>query len=296
MISRTTTFSLPALLALLAVLSGCQQFASKRWPWTKDAAATTSALSSVTHEPLRPEQKADIQIVLAGGLERQERLDEAGDMYLKAIEADPSRSDAHHRLALLYERQGRSQAADTHYRQALELDGENPNLHCDIGYSHYFHQRWPEAESSLRRAIQLSPGLRRAHNNLGLVLARTGREQEAFDEFARAGCNRAEAHSNLAFAMSLSNRWNEAEVEFQRALDTDPDLLPARNGLDSLRALLAKQPPHGPKFNQPVSEQQASLISYDAPVPNPSVEPPSADARLRSYRDPFPGARRMNCE
>ena len=191
------------------------------------------------------------------------------------LASDLARADAYHRLALLHDRQGDCQTATEYYQQALERNSENSELHCDIGYSQYLQQRWQEAESSLRRAIALTPDLGRAHNNLGLVLARTGREQESLEEFARAGCDQADAHANLAHAMMLSNRWNEEQIEFRRALDTNPDLPAARDGLRSLRSLMAKQDANAPRSHQPAASRLPILATYTEPIQEvrPSAEP-----------------------
>jgi Flp pilus assembly protein TadD len=243
--------------------------------------APTSLASAASSEPLSFQQKADMQIVFANGMERQGRLEEARDMYLKAMESDPTRVDAYHRLALIHDQLGEPQTAATYYQQSLELAPENPEILCDHGYSCYLQQRWQEAEASLRQAITLSPELRRAHNNLGLVLARTGRDQEALEAFARAGCDRAQANANLAHAMMLSDRWNEAEVHFQRALETDPDLSTAREGLAGLQSLLARQEPAGPKFNQPSSARQVSLATHDSPLFTTTTESRTAEPGMR---------------
>jgi Flp pilus assembly protein TadD len=190
-------------------------------------------------QPLQPAQKADIQIALARTLERQGRIDEAKKVYLEAIKTNPERADAHHLMGLLHARNGDCQTAEQYYQKANQLDPENAELYCDLGYCFYLQQRWDEAESNLRRAVALAPDSRRARNNLGLLLARTGREQEAFGEFAKAGCSEAEAHTNLAFALSLAERRDVAEAHFQRAVDLDPSLKTAQQGLASLRSLTA---------------------------------------------------------
>ena len=110
-----------------------------------------------------------------------------------------------------------------------------------MGYNCYLRQQWQDAETHLRRALELSPGLGRAHNNLGLLLARTGREGEALEEFMRAGSGPAEAHANLAHVLTLTDRWNEAQQEFQRALAINPNLKSAHEGLAKLQSLAAKR-------------------------------------------------------
>lgn len=232
---------------LLASLGGCQSpggMSNLRFPWSQTAARAQQAPPPppVETKPLTPEQKIDVQMAFARGLERQGRTDEAKTIYLEIVKTAPRQADAHHCLALLYDRQGECRAAEPHYQQALRLAPENAAAHCDLGYSYYVQQRWAEAEEHLRQAIALDADLRRAHNNLGLLLARTGREADAFAAFAQAGCSEAEAHANAGLALSLAERWEDARRHYQRALALDPNLKPAQRGAASLDSLAVQLP------------------------------------------------------
>jgi Flp pilus assembly protein TadD len=94
---------------------------------------------------------------------------------------------------------------------------------------------------SLRRAIDLDPGNQRAHNNLGLTLARSGRAEEALAEFRRAGCNVAGAQTNLALTLTLEGSWEEARAHYHQALALDPTSSAAKKGLQDLDSLVAKE-------------------------------------------------------
>lgn len=239
-------------ILLLVPLAGCQApggMSGFRFPWSQGAAGQRGTpLASVETPPLTAEQKAEIQVAMARGLERQGRTDEAKKVYQEVLKVAPRQADAHHFLALLHDRKGECEVAEGHYRNALELVPDRADVHCDLGYSYYLQERWPEAENELRQAVSLDPDLRRAHNNLGLLFARTGRDAEAMNAFAKAGCSEAEAHANLALAFSLAGRWADARANFERALQIDPQLQTARDGLNSLQSLAAKhsgeaQPP-----------------------------------------------------
>ena len=176
----------------------------------------------------------------------------------------------------MYARKGDCPAAEPYYQQAIRLDPKNAELHCDLGYSYYLQQRWKEADASLRRAIALDPDLRRAHNNLGLLLGRTGHEDEALQEFVAAGCSRAEAMANLGYVLALTERPDEAQAEFRRALDADPNLKTAREGLTGLEALAAKVPAGGSSPAVSVSVGDATTAAYQEPVTRPSGPPPKS--------------------
>ncbi len=267
MIHRKFGYHLATMTIMLATLSGCQQLSMLReghLPWSRTARQTHVPPVSPAEatEPLRPEQKADIQIAMARSLERQGRTDDAKKMYLQAIQAAPKRADVHHFLALLYDRNGECRAAEKYYQQALDLDAQNAELHCDLGYNYYLQQRWQDAEARLRCALELASDLPRAHNNLGLLLARTGREGEALEEFMRAGSSPAEAHANLACVFMLSNRWQEAETTFQQALAINPKLESAQEGLTRLRSLAAKRSAGGISTAAPPSAAEATQATY----------------------------------
>jgi serine/threonine protein phosphatase PrpC len=87
---------------------------------------------------------------------------------------------------VLCDRQGKVAESREWYEKARAARGATPDFLCNLGYSRYLQGRWSDAESCLREALALAPDHRRAHNNLGLVLAHGGREQEALAEFRKA--------------------------------------------------------------------------------------------------------------
>lgn len=270
----STRYRLYLAVVLLASLSGCKSPGGQsgfRLPWSKTTwnRETSAAATQPEPEPLRPEQKADIQLAMAIAAERGGRTNDAKKIYLEVVKTLPGRSDVHHRLALLYDRKGDCRAAEPYYQQAIRLDPENAELYCDLGYSYYLQQRWEEADASLRRAIELAPDLSRARNNLGLLLGRTGRQEEALQEFAAAGCGRAEAYANLAYTLALADRPAEAQAEFRRALDADPKLKTARKGLASLDSLTANRPAGSGSPAGPASQGEVTASAYQEPLPRP---------------------------
>jgi Tfp pilus assembly protein PilF len=111
---------------------------------------------------------------------------------------------------------------------------------CNYGFSLYLQGRHAEAEAALRQALARQPENATAHNNLGLVLARTGRPAEALAEFRRAGCNDADAHINLAAGLTFQKALPEARAEYERALAMDPSSAVAKKGLRDLDVVMTK--------------------------------------------------------
>ncbi|MCI0457426.1 MAG: tetratricopeptide repeat protein [Gemmataceae bacterium] len=217
-----------------ALVMGCQHTGptlSARPP-APPAVEGTAALSK-THV-------ADVQIALGRTLEKRGAVEQAMGIYLQALQNDPGRADAVARLAVLHDLQGEFAASAPLYKKAVAAQPNNADYHCNQGYSFYLQQRWPEAEAALRRALSLAPEHARAQNNLGLVLAQTGRHTEALEAFWKAGCDEADARSNLAFVLTLQKRWPEARLEYEQALAVAPRSTKARRGLEELNAAAAK--------------------------------------------------------
>jgi len=232
-----------AAATLLFLLAGCQKpnnVLGNLWPpLTRSKRPQRPPQEAEPSLELDVKQKADVAMAMGRSLERKGRTDQAIKVYLDVVHKDGRRADAYHRLAVLYDKKGEPEQSARYYREALKRTPDNAELYTDFGYSCYLQKRWGEAEANLRKALRLDRELTRARNNLGLLLARTGRPEEALREFRRAGCSPSDAHANLAFAMVLEERWDEARQEFELALDADPSSKAAQDGLNALGAMAA---------------------------------------------------------
>ena len=87
----------------------------------------------------------------------------------------------------------------------------------------------------MRRAVELAPKDADIRNNLGLALARLGRNPEAIVEFHEAvrldPNNAAPAHANLGWALLASGKAQESIPEFEAALQLNPEFKAAADGL-----------------------------------------------------------------
>jgi Tfp pilus assembly protein PilF len=193
--------------------------------------------------PVNSHQAADVQVALGKSFEKRGDLDRARTAYEEAIKRDPNRADAYARLAVIDDRLGRFKESGQNFRKSLQLNPADPDVYCDLGYSLYLQRRWAESETALHQALAVKQDHQRAHNNLGLLLARTERSAQALDQFQAAGSDPAGAHVNLAIAMMVDARWDQARQEYQNALAADPGCMAARNGLQDLDRLVAHARP-----------------------------------------------------
>ena len=90
-----------------------------------------------------------------------------------------------------------------------------------------------------QHALQLAPAHGDAHNNLGVVLFKLHRTDEAITQFRQAIQNstgQASYHFNLGNALAAQQKLDAARTEFQMALQLDPRLESARKRLEALGA------------------------------------------------------------
>jgi type IV pilus assembly protein PilF len=96
-------------------------------------------------------------------------------------------AEIHHDLAVEALRAGRSQEALKEYDIALAADPDMPEALLGRGLVfEYGFGKLAEAEADYRHALLIRPSYPEAHNNLGQLLAKSGRQVEALAEFDKA--------------------------------------------------------------------------------------------------------------
>lgn len=224
-------------LSALAGPSGCSQPAKRT-----EAHASAPASEAGRGVKLSGRGSADVQFALGRSLESAGKVAEAEAAYRVAIKNDPGRGDAHARLAVLLGGRGAFKESSTHFDAAIRRAPKDPELLCDRGYSLYLQRRWADAEASLRKAVAIDPKHARSHTNLGLVLARQGKGEAAVAEFAKAGCDPADARANLGLMLAMDGRLREADRAYADALAARPGSpsASAREGSRLVAAALAR--------------------------------------------------------
>jgi len=172
-------------------------------------------------------------------LARHERLVEAEQCYISALEADPADTDSHGNLALLLARQKRPVEAEDQLRQALALRPADAMAHTNLGVLLARLKRYHEAEACYRTAIALQPAQPLAHANLSLLLEATGRLAEA-ETCARMALalmpETPQIHANLGNLLARMHRTEEAEHAYRSALQLAPNSAIAHSNLGVLLA------------------------------------------------------------
>jgi tetratricopeptide (TPR) repeat protein len=93
---------------------------------------------------------------------------------------------------------------------------------------------WSDSTALWQHAIEVTEGNYTAHNNLGAVLVKQGRADEAIPHFAEAlriRPNFAPAQNNMGMALMWQGKLDEAARYFGEALRNQPDYVDAQNNL-----------------------------------------------------------------
>jgi len=111
---------------------------------------------------------------------------EAMDAYRKALEIDPTMSEAHINLGRLCHNAGSLKESEEHYRQAIEINPDDATPHYNLGVLLEDLRQPAEAARSYEAAIDRDPTFADAHYNLGLILDVLGKKKEAFSHLRTA--------------------------------------------------------------------------------------------------------------
>jgi Tfp pilus assembly protein PilF len=111
-----------------------------------------------------------------------------------------------------------------------------------LGWSYSHMGDYKRAIEEAQKAIRIDPNYGNPYNDIGVYLIEQGKEDEAIPYFEKAMratryCCYQFPHFNLGRIYLKNKMYEKARQEFKKSLEIDPDYLPARQGLDTLKAL-----------------------------------------------------------
>ncbi|MCF8032507.1 MAG: tetratricopeptide repeat protein [Desulfarculaceae bacterium] len=212
----------------------------------------------------------------------------------QAARLDPSLWRAQNLLGVIYNRNRQPKQAAAAFRAALISKPGNPALYNNLALSQMMLGDYQGAEASLRRALALNPEHRKAANNLGLLLMRQGRNQEAFQTFATAE-GVAQAHNNMGVLLAWQGQPNQAQRQFKAALQALPRYYPlAARHLDQM----AERPesPVNRMSSRPMvplaSQKPAAKANRPKAVAKPKAPKPARRSVAKAPAKPKPKAKK----
>jgi tetratricopeptide (TPR) repeat protein len=223
-----------AVVALLLVAGGVwrwRQAGGARLDPTPDPATTALAIGHGAALPTRGAAGAEAPGNAVAHYHRgvelrgRGRLDGAIAEYRKAIELDPTYTQAYVNLGVALHLRGRPSEAAAVYRKALALEPGRANALCALGAALRDQGKLDEAVAAYRRALEVDPGHAGTYNALGAVLHRLHRSGDAAAAYRKAldlDPRHPAASFNLALLLAEQNKPDEAAAACRQALAVDP--------------------------------------------------------------------------
>ncbi len=125
---------------------------------------------------------------------------------------------------------GRLDQTIEYFAKASRLEPRSAGFHFALASALSHAGRIDQAVTEFKSALDFQPDFPEAENNLAFTLLRAGRVDEAIHYFQKA----LELHEsyqtlyNLAYAFRLNRKAQEAEASLQKAIELQPQFLPAQ--------------------------------------------------------------------
>jgi len=135
---------------------------------------------------------------------------------------------------------GRYELATKYFRKSIEVY-PTAEAHTFLGWSLSYLGQIEEAIDECKTAIDLDPDYGNPYNDIGVYLIDLGRIDEAIPWLEKAilakrYCCYEFPHFNLGRVHLMKGRLLEARRSLERALDYEPNYLPAQRALEYIRA------------------------------------------------------------
>jgi tetratricopeptide (TPR) repeat protein len=159
-------------------------------------------------------------------------------------------------LAQSEHRAGRLAAAAAACRKILALRPDVAEAHNELGIILAKQGKLDQALVRFEQALTLRPAYAEAHNNLGNVLLGQGKLGEAAARYQQAlalSPDYTEAHNNLGNVFWKQGRLDEAAARFEQAIALSPDYAGAHNNLGNVLLKQCKLDEAAARFEQAVA-------------------------------------------
>lgn len=154
---------------------------------------------------------------------QMEKYDEAEKNLQKALQFNPDLWLSHNLLGMIYDRNLRFDDAIAQYEAAIAIKPDQDILLNNLGVSYYLNMEYSKSVGALLKAIETGSNRKnpKIYNNLGLVLGKLGRHEEALKAFKKAG-DSAAAYYNVGYIYFLQERYEEAIAHYEKAIEIKP--------------------------------------------------------------------------
>jgi tetratricopeptide (TPR) repeat protein len=216
---------------------------------------------------LRPGDET-ILVNYATLLVRQERFDEAGDIYRQVINYYPASVPAHMNLGNMLAGLQKYDAAERVYAKARELQPDNPVLLYNLGNLARDREDLTLALEYYQGAVAVAPDYVDALNNIEVL-----RSRQAI----------AAAQLNMAESLAAQGRYAEAAARYRQVLGLDAGSVPAQGRLAWILATAPDENVRRPK--EAVALASAAVSATAGEVPEMLDTLAAAQAAAGNFRE-----------
>ena len=216
---------------------------------------------------LRPGDET-ILVNYATLLVRQERFDEAGDIYRHVINHYPASVPAHMNLGNMLAGLQKYDAAERVYAKARELQPDNPVLLYNLGNLARDREDLPLALEYYEGAVAVAPDYVDALHNIDVL-----RRRQAY----------ASAQLNMAESLAALGRYAEAAARYRQVLGLDAGSVPAQGRLAWILATAPDENVRRPK--EAVALASAAVSATAGEVPELLDTLAAAQAAAGNFRE-----------
>ncbi|MDP3816045.1 lipopolysaccharide assembly protein LapB [Pseudomonas sp.] len=147
---------------------------------------------------------------------------EAGPVDVASLKVDSqSPLKVYNGLGVLADLRNDFPKAEAYYRLAIQIDPRSALVQNSLGYSYYLAGRWEEAERAYQQGMAYDSNYKPLWRNYALLLARTGRYEEAISAFEQVE-NSAEASNDVGYISLIEGKLDVAEQFFRSAIEQSP--------------------------------------------------------------------------
>jgi tetratricopeptide (TPR) repeat protein len=148
---------------------------------------------------------AQLQYAMGSVLYLQSHLDDAANHLRESVRLQPEQLAPYYYLALVARDQGRDSEAIQDLEKLLQRYPDHGPSCEALGSLLMSAQRYPEAEVNLEKAVRLNPKSVKANYQLGLLLTRMGKKEEADKRLELAKALRKEDTENSRLQLRLTD-------------------------------------------------------------------------------------------
>jgi tetratricopeptide (TPR) repeat protein len=182
------------------------------------------------------------------------------------LKSFPAHKNGLYYLGLAYLRNGRIQEAISTFQKFLTLDPGNAQAYYLLGNAFEKSKNNLKAIESYQNSLEYFPDNLKALNNLGNVYYTTGKIREAMDVYYKAmsiSSGATNILNNLAdINLYQMKNIDEAKNLLNKAIDIDPDYVPALNNLGNAYMLSGETTEAEKIFNEIILKDPKNVLAY----------------------------------